>query len=60
MLVAGGLLAGLGYSFAGGCTFGHGLTGIARLKKASALAVIIFVAVAHLTVRYDLASKIPQ
>lgn len=55
MLVAAGFLVGVGYANAGGCTFGHGLTGIARLQKASALAVIIFVTVAHLTVRYNLA-----
>jgi hypothetical protein len=41
-LVAGGLLVGFGTRMAGGCTSGHGLTGIARLRPVSMLAVATF------------------
>jgi uncharacterized membrane protein YedE/YeeE len=59
VLVCGGFLVGVGNALAGGCTFGHGITGIARGQKASFLAVIIFCTAAYLANRYSLASKIP-
>lgn len=60
MLAVAGFLVGMGTAFAGGCTVGHGVTGIARLKKASILSVIIFCAVAYLTMHYKLANYIPE
>jgi len=42
VLVLGGLLIGFGTRYAGGCTSGHGITGLATLQKASFVAVIGF------------------
>lgn len=44
MIVAGGFLVGFGTSYAGGCTSGHGLTGLASFQLASLIAVIGFFA----------------
>ena len=60
VLAVAGLLVGFGTSLAGGCTFGHGVSGLARRQKASFLAVIIFCSVAYLTNRYKLAERIPN
>lgn len=60
MLAIAGFFVGFGTSLAGGCTVGHGITGIARFKKASLLSVVLFCAAAHLTMRYKLANYIPQ
>jgi uncharacterized protein len=45
-MAAGGLLAGVGTSLAGGCASGHGLSGCARLRPASLLATGSFLAAA--------------
>ena len=42
MLILGGLLVGFGTAYAGGCTSGHGLSGIADLQPASFVALIGF------------------
>ena len=42
MLVGGGLLVGFGTAYAGGCTSGHGLSGVAALQPASLLALVAF------------------
>jgi uncharacterized protein len=51
-LLAGGLLAGFGARLSGGCTAGHGICGIASLKRESFVAVPVFlltaILVAHL------------
>jgi uncharacterized membrane protein YedE/YeeE len=39
-----GFLVGFGSSWAGGCTSGHGLTGVANLEKSSFLALLAFFA----------------
>jgi uncharacterized membrane protein YedE/YeeE len=39
-IVVGGFLAGFGAAYAGGCTSGHGITGLASLQLASLIAVI--------------------
>ncbi len=50
MLVAAGLLVGLGTGLGNGCTSGHGICGLARLSKRSLLAVPTFMAAAALMV----------
>ena len=50
MLIAGGLLVGLGVSFGGGCTSGHGVCGIARLSPRSIVATLSFMAATGATV----------
>lgn len=50
MLVIGGLLVGLGVSFGGGCTSGHGVCGNARFSARSIVATLTFMATAGLTV----------
>lgn len=49
-LLIGGLLVGVGVSFAGGCTSGHGVCGMARLSRRSILATLTFMASTALTV----------
>ena len=44
MLVGGGFLIGFGTAYAGGCTSGHGITGLADLQLPSLIAVISFFA----------------
>lgn len=46
----GGILVGLGVSFGGGCTSGHGICGLARLSGRSAVAVLSFMLAAGVTV----------
>jgi len=41
-VVIGGFLVGFGTAYAGGCTSGHGITGLANLDKASLIAVLGF------------------
>lgn len=48
-LVLGGVVAGYGARLAGGCTSGHGICGLASLKLASLLAVLIFMATGFAT-----------
>jgi uncharacterized protein len=50
VLVAGGLLVGLGTGIGGGCTSGHGVCGLARLSPRSIAVTVIFLAVAAATV----------
>jgi uncharacterized protein len=42
LLVGGGFLVGFGTAYAGGCTSGHGLSGVANLQPASFLALASF------------------
>lgn len=42
MMVVGGFLVGFGARYAGGCTSGHAISGLANLQAASLLAVIGF------------------
>ncbi len=50
LLVAGGVLVGIGSRLGSGCTSGHGVCGMSRLSKRSILATLTFMAVAILTV----------
>ena len=47
---AGGFLVGLGARWAGGCTSGHGVCGLARLSRRSIVATAVFMATAAATV----------
>lgn len=44
LLVAGGILVGLGTRLANGCTSGHGVCGIARLSRRGIFATLIYLA----------------
>ena len=44
MMVGGGFLIGFGTAYAGGCTSGHGITGLADLQLPSLITVISFFA----------------
>jgi len=50
ILVAGGLLVGLGSRIGSGCTSGHGVCGMARLSRRSLAATGTFMAAAFVTV----------
>jgi uncharacterized membrane protein YedE/YeeE len=41
-LIVGGFLVGFGARYAGGCTSGHGITGLATLQVPSLIAVVGF------------------
>ena len=43
-IVGGGFLVGLGTAYAGGCTSGHGISGVANLEKPSFIALAGFFA----------------
>lgn len=45
-----GLMVGIGVTFGGGCTSGHGICGNARLSRRSILATLTFMLAAGLTV----------
>ncbi|MGD8566294.1 MAG: YeeE/YedE thiosulfate transporter family protein [Candidatus Bathyarchaeota archaeon] len=45
-LSLGGLLVGFGTRLSGGCTSGHGISGVASLSRTSIVAVIVFMGVA--------------
>lgn len=49
-VVIGGVIVGVGVSFGGGCTSGHGVCGIARGSRRSIVATVTFMATAILTV----------
>jgi uncharacterized membrane protein YedE/YeeE len=49
-LVVAGLLVGIGTRYGSGCTSGHGVCGLARLSRRSALATAIFMLAGFLTV----------
>jgi hypothetical protein len=44
LLVAGGFFVGFGTAYAGGCTSGHGIAGLANLERPSLIAVLGFFA----------------
>lgn len=44
LVVVGGFLVGFGTAYAGGCTSGHGITGVADLQPASLVALLGFFA----------------
>ena len=44
LLVIGGVLVGIGVTFGGGCTSGHGVCGMARLSRRSIAATLVFMA----------------
>jgi uncharacterized membrane protein YedE/YeeE len=44
LLVAGGFCVGFGTAYAGGCTSGHGIAGLANLERPSMIAVLGFFA----------------
>ncbi len=50
LLVAGGLLVGVGTRLGSGCTSGHGVCGLARLSPRSLVAVLAFMGTGMLTV----------
>ena len=50
LLLAGGLLVGVGTRMGGGCTSGHGVCGIARFSPRSIVATVIFLLLAMVTV----------
>ncbi|WP_224815379.1 YeeE/YedE family protein [Hasllibacter sp. MH4015] len=50
MLLVGGFLVGVGVTFGGGCTSGHGVCGIARLSPRSIVATCVFMAACVATV----------
>lgn len=50
LLVAGGLLVGIGTQLGNGCTSGHGVCGIARGSRRSIAATCVFMATAAVTV----------
>src|SRR5689334_2704810 len=50
VVALGGLLVGFGTRLGGGCTSGHGVSGLARFSPASAIAVATFIATGAATV----------
>jgi uncharacterized membrane protein YedE/YeeE len=50
MLVAGGLIVGVGVTYGSGCTSGHGVCGMARLSPRSIAATATFLATTAATV----------
>ncbi len=50
MLVVGGLIVGIGVTFGGGCTSGHGVCGMARLSPRSIVATLTFMLTTGITV----------
>ncbi len=50
VLVAAGLLVGIGTRYGSGCTSGHGVCGISRLSPRSIVATLVFMAAGFATV----------
>ena len=50
LLIAAGLLVGIGTRISGGCTSGHGISGIGRFSLRSIIATITFMIVGIITV----------
>ena len=50
LLIVAGLLVGIGTRISGGCTSGHGISGIGRFSLRSIIATITFMIVGVLTV----------
>lgn len=49
-LVVGGLIVGIGVTFGGGCTSGHGVCGLARFSRRSLVATLTFMSTTAATV----------
>jgi len=49
-VVVGGVIVGVGVSYGGGCTSGHGVCGNARFSRRSLVATVTFMATAFATV----------
>jgi len=49
-MIVGGLIVGVGVTYGGGCTSGHGVCGIARLSPRSIVATLVFMIAAIGTV----------
>lgn len=49
-LLIGGLIVGVGVTYGGGCTSGHGVCGMARLSPRSIVATLTFMAATFVTV----------
>ncbi len=49
-LAVGGLVVGVGVTFGGGCTSGHGVCGMARLSPRSIVATVVFMLTTFATV----------
>ena len=52
IVVGGGFLVGFGTRYAGGCTSGHGITGLSTMQWPSLIAVILFFASGILTANF--------
>ena len=50
LLIGGGVLVGLGTRISGGCTSGHGISGVGRFSLRSIIATMAFMTVGILTV----------
>lgn len=50
MLIVGGFIVGIGVTFGGGCTSGHGVCGMARLSPRSIAATVTFMIATAVTV----------
>jgi uncharacterized membrane protein YedE/YeeE len=50
MLVIGGFIVGIGVTFGGGCTSGHGVCGMARVSPRSIVATLTFMLTTAITV----------
>ena len=50
LIIAGGLLVGLGTRLANGCTSGHGVCGISRLSLRGIVATLVYIASGALTI----------
>ena len=50
LLIVAGLLVGIGTRISGGCTSGHGISGVGRFSLRSIIATITFMIVGVLTV----------
>jgi hypothetical protein len=50
LLIGGGVLVGLGTRISGGCTSGHGISGVGRFSLRSIIATMTFMVVGILTV----------
>ena len=50
LLIGGGVLVGLGTRISGGCTSGHGISGVGRVSLTSIIATMTFMVVGILTV----------
>jgi uncharacterized membrane protein YedE/YeeE len=49
-VVVSGLIVGIGVSYGGGCTSGHGVCGNARFSRRSMMATVTFMAASFVTV----------